>query len=61
MSNDSEFAQHFDDKRLNGTEFLVVCLAGLNEFYKLVVFECRSGSANDVFNEISKTIYEFVC
>ena len=60
LSTDSEFAQHFDGKRLNGTGFLVVCLKGLNEFYKLCVCECRSGSANDVFNEISKKISELI-
>ena len=40
LSNESEFALHFDGKRLNGTEFVVVCLQGLNEFYKLGVCEC---------------------
>ena len=40
LSNESEFALHFDGKRLNGTEFVVVCFQGLNEFYKLRVCEC---------------------
>lgn len=61
LRKEDQFCLHFDGKRLDGTEYVVVCLQSVDRLIKLGILKCESGSSADVYKEIELLLTDFDC